>query len=363
MLKDGKQNVGSIRTLLAIAVVFAHSYGFIFVGGTLAVQLFYVISGFLISYILVEARTYRTISSFYINRFLRLFPIYWCVALITIIAVLFASLISDGTHQIASTFNSLGFDGKLSLGLSNLLLLGQDWIMFTGVRDGEFQFVTDFRQSEVQVWQGLVVPQAWTLGVELSFYLIAPFVLIRRNLMLLLLICSLVLRGYLIYIGLGTKDPWTYRFFPTELALFLLGACAHQFLKPLYEKKGLLTENLSTVLTLFIFLYCIVFFLLPYRGINTIALIGAFILFLPYLFMFQSTNRWDRKIGELSYPIYISHMLVIWTFGYILGKLGIEYNSLTGSLLIVFITIIFSQIINLSIGKFFETIRTKVKTL
>lgn len=355
--------MGSVRALLAVAVVFAHSYGFIFVGGRLAVQLFYVISGFLISYILVEARTYRTVSSFYINRFLRLFPIYWCVALLTIIAVIFASFIFGETHQIISTFNSLGFDGKLSLVLSNLLLLGQDWIMFTGVRNGEFQFVTDFIESEVQVWQGLIVPQAWTLGVELSFYLIAPFVLVRRNLMLALLLCSLVLRGYLIYVGLGTKDPWTYRFFPTELALFLLGACAHQYLKPLYEKKGLLTKELSTVLTVVIFIYCSVYFLLPYRGLNTILIIGAFILLLPYLFVFQSKNRWDRKIGDLSYPIYISHMLVIWTFGYVLGKFGIEYNSATGSLLIVFITIIFSQIINLSIGKFFESIRTKVKEL
>ena len=165
--------MGSVRTLLAIAVVFGHSYGFIFVGGRLAVQLFYVISGFLISYVLVEARTYRSVSSFYINRFLRLFPIYWFVALTTIIAVLLASLIFNQTHQIISTFEVLGFEGRLSLGLSNILLFGQDWIMFTGVRDGEFQFVTDFKESDVNVWEGLLVPQAWTLGLELSFYLIA----------------------------------------------------------------------------------------------------------------------------------------------------------------------------------------------
>ena len=83
--------MGSVRTLLAIAVVFGHSYGFIFVGGRLAVQLFYVISGFLISYVLVEARTYRSVSSFYINRSLGF--LYWFVALTTIIAVLLASLI------------------------------------------------------------------------------------------------------------------------------------------------------------------------------------------------------------------------------------------------------------------------------
>tara|TARA_B100000902_G_scaffold46569_1_gene53918 strand:- start:825 stop:1892 length:1068 start_codon:yes stop_codon:yes gene_type:complete len=353
--------MGSVRTLLAIAVVFTHSYGFVFVGGILAVQLFYVISGFFISYILVEAKTYRTVSSFYTNRFLRLFPIYWFVALITIIGILVASFAFNETHRVISTFKALGFDGKLSLVLSNLLLFGQDWIIFTGVRDGEFQFVTDFKESEVFVWKGLLVPQAWTLGVELSFYLIAPFVLIRRNLMLVLLFSSLVLRGYLIYIGLGTKDPWTYRFFPTELALFLLGACAHQFLKPFYEKKNLLTENLSTIFTIAIFFYCSVFFLLPYRMLNTLALIALFILFLPYLFTFQSKNPWDRKVGELSYPIYICHFLVIWTFRFILDRLGIEYNSLIGSLIIVLITVIFSQIINLSIGKFFEKFRTKVK--
>ena len=86
------------------------------------------------------------------------------------------------------------------------------------------------------------------------------------------------------------------------------------------------------------------YFLLPYKELNALCLIVMFILFLPYLFKFQSKNRWDSRIGELSYPIYISHMLVIWSAGFILG---IDHSSLVGSLIIVFITVIFSQIINL----------------
>jgi hypothetical protein len=39
-----------------------------------------------------------------------------------------------------------------------------------------------------------------------------------------LLAASLALRGVLIATGIGLGDPWTYRFFPTELALFLLGS-------------------------------------------------------------------------------------------------------------------------------------------
>lgn len=354
--------MGSIRTLLAIAVVLAHSYGFVFVGGRLAVQLFYIISGFLISYILIEAKTYKTVSAFYTNRFLRLFPIYWFIALSTLAAILFASVFLAITHPVISTFEEINFFGKLSLVLSNIFLFGQDWIMFTGVRGGEFHFVTDFNESEILVYSGLLVPQAWTLGVELSFYLIAPFVLIRRNLMLVLLLSSILLRIYLIYIGLGTKDPWTYRFFPTELALFILGACSHQFLKPFYEKRLLLTPKLSLITTLTVFFYCSVYFLLPYRGFNTLFLIAIFILALPYLFIFQSENRWDRKVGDLSYPIYISHILIISTIGSLMDMLGVDGQSIISPVVIVVATVIFSQLINYSIGKFVESYRYKVKS-
>jgi peptidoglycan/LPS O-acetylase OafA/YrhL len=354
--------MGSIRTILAIAVVFAHSYGFVFVGGRLAVQLFYIISGFLISYILIESRTYQTKTAFYKNRFLRLFPIYWIVAIVTFLAIFTVQFSLNQTHNIISTFDAVSWQGKASLAFSNIFIFGQDWIMFTGVRDGVFQFVTNFNISEVAVWQGLLVPQAWTLGVEISFYVIAPFVLVKPRLMLFLLLSSLLLRGYLISIGLGMKDPWTYRFFPTELALFLLGACSHQFLKPWYEVKGLITSRLSVLFTLVIFIYCVIYFLLPYRTLNTLLLLAVFIFSLPYLFHFQSLNRWDKKIGELSYPIYISHFLVIWTFGYLLEKFGINYRSLAGSFLIVMVTIALSHIINISIGRFVEQRRTAVKS-
>jgi peptidoglycan/LPS O-acetylase OafA/YrhL len=48
--------MGMLRTIFAISVVFVHSYGHVFVGGRNAVQLFYIISGFLISYVLVELK-------------------------------------------------------------------------------------------------------------------------------------------------------------------------------------------------------------------------------------------------------------------------------------------------------------------
>lgn len=72
--------MGILRTLFAISVVFAHSYGYVFVGGRNAVQLFYMISGFLISYVIVEKKVYSRVINFYVNRYLRLYPIYIAVA-------------------------------------------------------------------------------------------------------------------------------------------------------------------------------------------------------------------------------------------------------------------------------------------
>jgi peptidoglycan/LPS O-acetylase OafA/YrhL len=41
---------------------------------------------------------------------------------------------------------------------------------------------------------------------------------------------------------------------------------------------------------------------------------GAF-LGLPWLFAATRTQRIDRLLGELSYPVYICHVLIIWVVG------------------------------------------------
>ena len=227
--------MGVLRTLFAIAVVFAHTYGFVFVGGKNAVQLFYMISGFLISHVLVERKTYSSINSFYINRYLRLYPIYFLVALLSLLVFVFAA--ANGKDVVFfQVYRDAPVAANILLGISNATIFFQDWVMFSAVKQKELVFSSDFFKSEVVLYPGLLVPQAWTLGVELAFYLIAPFVLARRRVLLLLLALSIALRAYLFYIGLGKSDPWTYRFFPAELALFLLGALAHQVLLPLYRK-------------------------------------------------------------------------------------------------------------------------------
>ena len=226
--------MGMLRTLLALSVVLDHLGGAAtdrLVGGRLAVQLFYVISGFLISYVLTATDHYQGAPGrFYANRALRLYPVYLVVAALTLLAYAGA-----GESPFWRIYDGLPLTATVYLALSNLLILGQDWLMFFGIEHGALAFTGSFAHSDVPLYQGLLVPQAWTLGVELSFYLIAPFVLHSPRRLLLLLLASLALRVALVASGIGRSDPWTYRFFPTELALFLAGSLSHQVLLPRWQ--------------------------------------------------------------------------------------------------------------------------------
>jgi peptidoglycan/LPS O-acetylase OafA/YrhL len=355
--------MGSLRTLLAISVVFAHVYGSMFVGGRLAVQIFYVISGFLISFVITETKTYSSVKDFYENRLLRLFPIYWVVAIFTLIYIAIQYFLIGQSSPLVDVYSDIDWYGRIALTLSNIFLFGQDWIMFTGVHNGRYQFFSDFSQSDIMVWEGLIVPQAWTLGVELTFYLVAPFLLPNRKAIWIALAFSLIIRAFLLVQGIGLKDPWVYRFFPAELSLFLLGALSHQIWMPYLREKGFLKSWLATIATSLIILYISIFPIMPFRALNNLILIGSVIVLLPLLFEFQKINRWDRKIGDLSYSVYISHWFVkLIVLQLLLHFTNINKDSYIAALCVVFVTICFSYFLNNQIGNRIDDIRNKIKS-
>lgn len=302
--------MGWIRTLLALAVVLGHTQSaYVLVGGRNAVQMFYAISGFLISYVLVERRGYASALAFYANRYLRLYPIYLVVGLLTLVGCVFSL-----RPEFFEVYQQAPWTAATWLLLSNVLIVGQDWLMFVGVKASELVFAVDFKTSEVPLWKGLLAPQAWTLGVELSFYFVAPFIIRRQAWLWCLLVASLALRGWLIHQGVGMDDPWDYRFFPTELALFILGALTHQVLRPWYARH--LGPDMLARLSwgaLAIMLVAVVAYpYVPLANLHKSALLLAmFLPCLPLLFVLQGNSTMDRAIGELSYPIYICHWLVI----------------------------------------------------
>jgi peptidoglycan/LPS O-acetylase OafA/YrhL len=345
---------------LALAVVFAHCYGFVFTGGMLAVQIFYLISGYLMSLILLNQNAYSNIKSFYLNRALRLFPIYWFVALLSfLLSVYFYHIGQDNFFYI---YNEVDLWGSILLFISNFTLLGQDWVLFTGIVDGEYGFISNLYQTDISTDDGLLVPQAWTLGLEISFYIIAPFILRNKIFWLACLAVSLAIKAWLLYLGIGTTDPFSYRFFPAELSLFLLGAFSHQFLLPIYKKTNLIKNELFTKFITFFTIFLVISYSFLFgKSFFYAGIMLLFIaIFLPFFASFQQNSRLDNWIGNLSYPIYISHMLIIDLFNY----LGEKYNffqTFEYYILIFASTIFISVMLEILINRKVNIMRAKIR--
>jgi len=352
--------MGFLRTLLALSVVLDHlggGYADHLVGGRLAVQLFYVISGFLISFVLTATDNYQgATGKFYANRFLRLFPIYLAVAALT----LMAHVLSGGAFF--RIYEALPFSAELFLALANVLILGQDWLMFFGIEHGALAFTGNFARSEVPLYQGLLVPQAWTLGVEMSFYLVAPFVLHSPRRLMALLVASMALRAVLVATGIGMTDPWTYRFFPTELALFLVGSLSHQVLLPRCKAWTRRIPRLPEAGTAVLVVYCVLHFSIGLNhNVRDALAVLLFAALLPLAFLFQSRHRLDKAIGELSYPIYICHSLVIMFFSWLLND--VETNQpMLFTALVVTGCIAFSALLNGLIADPVERLRSRLRS-
>jgi peptidoglycan/LPS O-acetylase OafA/YrhL len=315
--------MGCLRTFLALSVVLIHSgplLGLRGVPGDLALQTFFMISGFYMTLILT--RKYvgpASVRQFAWNRFLRLFPLYWIVALATLAYLLVAP--ANGCDQsLAERHCYVGYDfferysqleaaPFLYLVFSNLSMVGLDAALFLEFDEGlsALRFSSDFARSPVPVYSLLLVPQGWSLSVELAFYLAAP-VLVRRGIPAVLgvLIASLLLR-WGIYEAVGARDPWTYRFFPTELALFAAGVLSCKvylrYVRTLPASPALAVAILFLALS---FVYQ--WWRLP--GDKWTYLVVASVA-LPFLFRATRDSKLDSMIGDLSYPVYLVHLLVI----------------------------------------------------
>lgn len=350
--------MGILRTLLALSVVFFHtSHSDLLVGGRTAVQLFYIISGFLISYVLTDTPSYKSARVFWLNRALRLYPVYLFVLLLMLVAHIF-----DPTRL--KEFSSLPGVAQFVVVVVNTIIIGQDWTLFTSIQNGTLELTGRFWDSGPFQWPIIIVPQAWTLGLELTFYAIAPFIVRRPLVLIFLFVASAGARAYAIYAGFGLSYPWTYAFFPFELSLFILGVASHQLLLEPVSALVAKFQNLGIerIVTFFCIAACTVYFIVPLNESEKLPLLIAIVaLSLPFLFIFQDNSRIDQWIGDLSYPLYIGHWLVISILAYLLRKQGWQGNFIA-DLFMASCAILFAVVLKVLIADPVEKIRRAVKS-
>lgn len=173
------------------------------------------------------------------------------------------------------------------------------WLGF----DGALYYTMDYTSSPYPVWRTMTLGPAWTLELELTFYLLAPFLI---NLRLRLIFAIIAAAWYAMGHDL---DPWTYRFFPFEIGLFVLGIAAYRISK-------IVAWWPSQKLLYMIFALAVGSILGYDRlGLSESSFVYLFIFaaLIPHVFALTRSWKFDRFLADMSFPLYLAHWPV-WLF-------------------------------------------------
>jgi peptidoglycan/LPS O-acetylase OafA/YrhL len=277
------------------------------------VDLFFVLSGFLIGGILLDHRESASyFRTFYTRRFFRIVPLYYTWIGIYILLVTFGSAFLRA-HVHTGTFQPVD-RGILS----------------------HFLFLQNFGNpinSSLSFWWFFPL---WSLAVEEQFYLISPlvvFLISRRSLTRVLgivICCAPLLRilgrmGYLPFLGSGGVGNVAYHAMPCRADALALGMLA-AILWRNPSARSWLSANINKMYGIFGVLFSGMAVLWKWFpnyislgeqtiGFTWIALFYMVVLLLALLDSPGPIARvarmgWLRELGKLSYCIYIIHFAV-----------------------------------------------------
>lgn len=288
-------------------------FGMYMLNGDYAVEIFFMVSGFYMALIINEKYVGKdSYKTFITNRFLKIFPTYYaCLAATIIVSAVFYLAFNNALKldPFIHYFHRIGLSAQAFMVAVNTFIFGQDAVMFTGVdmKEGTFFFTSNFRMSDPPLYNFLLLPQAWSISIELMFYLMAPFI-VRRNIFFILpfIAASFGIKYYTTNVMGLNFDPWTYRFFLSEVGYFLLGAVAYKLLP---FAKSINTVKIIPILMTFATAAFVVFYHEIASQYKYIALCTLFFIAIPVAFDFFKRSKIDRYIGELSYPVYLIHYI------------------------------------------------------
>ena len=256
--------------------------------GTVGLVLFFVLSGFLITYLLlVEQKDHARINipRFYLRRILRIWPLYFLI-------------VGIGQFLIPCT-GFLGLDSIYSVNAPNFRQASLYYLLFLP----NLAFLT---VSPVNPLLGYT----WSIGVEEQFYLIWPLVLQfgRRHLpSIFVLIMVLVL------LSTWTNIPKISAFiYWSNMGFFSLGGLMAFF----RAKRPAIAIALSTRMTQVVVLFlCIAVIAVgkDLAGGWAPAILFALVILhatQPSTLIGRLQYPWLRYLGRISYGMYIFHVLV-----------------------------------------------------
>ena len=282
--------MGTLRYLLAVLVLLSHA-GVNIAGhhpGVMAVAVFYAISGYVMAALIQRHYSQAAAAPrFYLDRLLRIYPQYGIYALA---AALWYAATAQPTAflQHAPSLQEL---------INNVLIVPLNYYMYNGAD------------------QFTLIPPAWSLGAELLFYLLAPWLCRFWNVAVGVALASLGVQ-VLAWHGVLHSDWWGYRLLPGVLWIFVLGM-AMQRLQAKQQQKY--AQRLSLAVPV---LCGSVVYYLWMRGLlgrhYTLEVLTGVAIAMPAL---HACTRWpasalsrglDIHLGNISYGVFLNHFVLMW---------------------------------------------------
>jgi len=319
-----RPDIDGLRTLAVLMVILYHVGVQGISGGFVGVDVFFVISGYLITGIIYPKLQNDTFSyqDFYLRRIKRIYPTLLLVVAVTFIASYFFMMQTDFKEFINSS-------------LASLLSLSNFFFMFnTG---GYFDQSTD----------NLPLLHTWSLSVEEQFYILWPIILtlaFRFKKGTAIFIVSLLLSiGYSQYLTY-TNPSFAYYMIPSRAFELLIGGICSIYLKNIFTSLKIRSILASAGIIIIIISSLTLSKHSNFPGLNAlpVCLGTAMIIIAGNGNIYPSVNKiLSLKpvvyLGKISYAAYLWHWPLIAFYNY----RGISLTPLNQSV-IIFVTFLLS---------------------
>ncbi len=301
MINTKIESLQILRFIAAILVVTLH-LGFEF--GHIGVDIFFVLSGFIIAYVTNKKTTY-----FFINRLIRVIPIYWLITIIfTTALLLFPNIFEISKFNYEYLFKSLLF------------------IPFDNLDAGHYPLVI----------------YGWTLNYEIYFYLIFSLAILisKKNVTFTFIIIFLIIY----FINLVQNNFISEVYTNPIIFEFMFGVLIFIFYK-----------NFSYKTYIFILIFILTsIYLLIYFNDHRIIMYGIPSVFILILFLYLNKFKFHKYLvvlGDSSYCLYLIHPYI-----FQLSKKLVIYNKFNLDLnyIILFFNVIICILISICLHKYFE---------
>jgi peptidoglycan/LPS O-acetylase OafA/YrhL len=372
-------DLDALRFFAFFVVFFSHSVGFLgyknssqfyrlitghfFLNGDLGVNFFFVLSGFLITYLLLrekETTGQIVLKNFYIRRVLRIFPVYFFTIFVGFFII--SNLPIDG--------HSLPFKFKIPL----------EKISYYALFLANFDIVKNGLSSIITV-------VLWSVSVEEQFYIFWPFCvfIFAKNKYLKIgagiFTISFILRA--VYPNNFLFQKYSTFSVMSDLIVGCIGAILINYNKTFLDFLKNLSRSKIVVIYLFLF------FLIPTRGFSHYFGDTFYYIYNPFervifsiifiliileqcfsknsFFKFRNLN-WLSNMGKFSYGLYCYHMIAIFLiiitcnhFDFLNDETNF-YHFIIKIILSFFLTVLFGYVSFNTFEKYFMRLKAKFQS-